>query len=194
MKSPIEHTRIRIQIQKSAADKVYSGSMDALIKITKEHGIRGLYRGVGPSLVRESTGLTFYFAMIEQITTMLTPPGVTNKKDLPFYVPLVAGGVGGTFYWVFNYPFDYVKTLMQSDKFGDFRYKNMADCFRQQYKENGVRTFFKGYVICLMRSFPVNAAAMLTYRFMQKVSGVAANWYLNIALSEFVNVKIAENQ
>ena len=108
--------------------------MDALVKIAKNHGIKGLYRGLGPSMIRESTGLTFYFTTIEKITDMLTPPGVTNKKDLPFYVPLIAGGIGGTSYWIFNYPFDYVKTLMQSDTFGNFRYKNMADVFRQQYQ------------------------------------------------------------
>lgn len=125
-------------------------------------------------MVREATGLTFYFTVIEKITVLLSPPGVTNKKDLPFYVPFLAGGIGGTSYWIFNYPFDYVKTLMQSDKFESFRYKNMADCFRQQFQENGWRTFFKGYLICLMRSFPVNAAAMVTYRVMQKLSNVNA--------------------
>lgn len=97
------------------------------------------------------------------------------KKDLPFYVPFLAGGIGGTSYWVFNYPFDYVKTLMQSDKLGNFRYKSMLDCFRQQFAENGVRTFFKGYLICMMRSFPVNSAAMITYRLMQRLSNVSAN-------------------
>lgn len=91
------------------------------------------------------------------------------------YVPFVAGGIGGTTYWMFNYPFDYVKTLMQSDKFGNFRYKNMLDVFRQQYAENGWRTFFKGYLICMMRSFPVNAAAIVTYRVMQRLSNVSAS-------------------
>lgn len=104
---------------------------------------------------------------------MLTPAGITDKKNLPFYVPFIAGGVGGTSYWIFNYPFDYVKTLMQSDKLGNFRYKGMIDCFSQQYRENGWRTFYKGYLICLMRSFPVNAAAMVTYRIMQKLSKVS---------------------
>jgi hypothetical protein len=66
--------------------------------------------------------------VIEKLTELLSLPGV-KKEDQPLYVPLLAGGVGGTFYWVFNYPFDYVKTLMQSDKFGDFRYKSMAQCF-----------------------------------------------------------------
>jgi hypothetical protein len=75
-----------------------------------------------------------YFTMIEKVTEMLTPAGVTDKKLLPFYVPFFAGGIGGTSYWMFNYPFDYVKTLMQSDKLGDFRYKTMAQCFRDQFK------------------------------------------------------------
>lgn len=86
-------------------------------------------------------------------------------------MPLIAGGLGGTMYWVFNYPFDYVKTLMQSDKFGEFKYPNMISCFREQYRLGGWKTFFKGYVICMMRSFPVNAAAVATYRVMQKFTG-----------------------
>lgn len=43
MKSPVEHARIRIQIQKTNA--IYHGSVDAAIKITKSYGIRGLYKG-----------------------------------------------------------------------------------------------------------------------------------------------------
>jgi hypothetical protein len=104
------------------------------------------------------------------LTQKLTPPNV-DKGSVPLYVPIIAGGVGGTSYWVFNYPFDYVKTLMQSDKFGEFRYKNMWQCFSEQFKQGGYRTFFKGYGICLMRSFPVNSAAITVYRFMQKVTG-----------------------
>ena len=88
---------------------------------------------------------------------------------------MIAGGVGGTSYWMFNYPFDYVKTLMQSDKLGDFKYKTMMQCFSEQYKTGGTGVFFKGYVICMMRSFPVNAAAIVVYRFMQNLTGTASN-------------------
>lgn len=103
---------------------------------------------------------------------MLSPPGV-QKKDLPFYIPFIAGGIGGTTYWVFNYPFDYVKTIMQSDKLGDLKYPSMWSVFKDHYKTHGIGTFYKGYVICMMRSFPVNAAAMVTYRLMQRLSNVA---------------------
>ena len=173
---PIEHTRIRIQIQRGQADKVYSGSLDATVKIFKQYGIKGLNRGQAPTTVRESTGLCLYFSIIEYLTGKLTPAGV-DKNNVPIYVPIVAGGVGGTSYWVFNYPFDYVKTLMQSDKLGDFKYKSMAQVFRDQLRVGGWQTFFKGYLICLMRSFPVNSAAITTYRFMQKVTGTGSNWW-----------------
>jgi hypothetical protein len=36
---------------------------------------------------------------------------------------MIAGGVGGTSYWVFNYPVDFVKTRMQSDSFENPKYK-----------------------------------------------------------------------
>lgn len=43
MKSPVEHARIRIQIQKTNA--IYHGSVDAAVKIAKSYGIRGVYKG-----------------------------------------------------------------------------------------------------------------------------------------------------
>lgn len=98
-------------------------------------------------------------------------PANCDKNNVPIYVPLIAGGIGGTMYWVFNYPFDYVKTLMQADTFGKFKYPTMMSCFKEQYALGGWQTFFKGYVVCMMRSFPVNAAAITVYRFMQRITG-----------------------
>jgi solute carrier family 25 carnitine/acylcarnitine transporter 20/29 len=77
-------------------------------------------------------------------------------------------------YWMFNYPFDYVKTLMQSDKFGSFKYTSMIDCFRKEYWTHGWKTFYKGYLICMLRSFPVNSASIVTYRIMQRVTDARA--------------------
>jgi solute carrier family 25 carnitine/acylcarnitine transporter 20/29 len=100
---------------------------------------------------------------------------VTDKKNLPIYVPFIAGGIGGTLYWMFNYPFDFVKTKMQTDKFGDFKYKTTLQCFQDNYREGGLKGFYKGYVICMMRSFPVNAAAVVVYRLMQRLSNVSSH-------------------
>jgi solute carrier family 25 carnitine/acylcarnitine transporter 20/29 len=152
------------------ADRIYTGSVDAAVKILKQYGIRGLFRGQVPTAIRESTGLCLYFRYIEMMTTMLTPPDL-HHNEVPIYVPLIAGGVGGIMYWMFNYPFDYVKTLMQSDKLGDLKYPTMTSVFKDQYRLGGWRVFFKGYGICMLRAFPVNAACVATYRVMQRVTG-----------------------
>ena len=109
------------------------------------------------------------------MTDYLTPKGVTDKSHLPFYVPFLAGGTAGTSYWVFTYPIDYVKTAMQTDKLGNFKYVNTLDCIKQKYAEHGLKGFYKGYVICMLRSFPVNAASIIVYRLMQRLTGVKAH-------------------
>lgn len=103
---------------------------------------------------------------------MLTPEGIVQKKDMPIYVPFLAGGFGGSFYWSFNYPIDYVKTLMQTDNLDNKKYHSTLQCFRDKYAEHGIRGFYKGYVICMMRSLPTNAAAIVVYRLMQRVTGM----------------------
>lgn len=64
MKSPVEHARIRMQIQKGGASgEQYHGSVDAGMKIIKNHGIAGMYRGVLPTWGRECIGQIFYFSI-----------------------------------------------------------------------------------------------------------------------------------
>jgi len=64
---------------------------------------------------------------------------------------------------------------MQTDKLDNPKYQSMIQCFRESYNAHGAKGFFKGYVICMMRSFPVNAAAIVVYRTMQKLSNVGSH-------------------
>ncbi len=51
MKTPVDHTRILMQIQKGNNQK-YKGSIDAGRQIYKNYGIKGLYLGFYPTLLR----------------------------------------------------------------------------------------------------------------------------------------------
>ena len=51
IKTPVDHTRILMQVQKSN-DHKYHGSVDAGIKIFRKYGIKGLYLGFFPTLLR----------------------------------------------------------------------------------------------------------------------------------------------
>ena len=45
IQGPVEHARIRIQIQKGSEGGVYKGSVDAAMKLTKNYGLKGLMKG-----------------------------------------------------------------------------------------------------------------------------------------------------
>lgn len=49
---------------------------------------------------------------------------------------------------------------MQSDhvEINKRKYKSILDCINKTYKENGIKTFYKGYIPSLARAVPVNAA------------------------------------
>jgi len=86
-------------------------------------------------------------------------------------VSFFAGGIGGSASWLLSYPVDYVKTKMQSQNLSDLSYRNSIDCAKQMYRIEGIRTFFKGLGITLLRSFPVNGIAFFSYEYIMRKMG-----------------------
>ena len=76
-----------------------------------------------------------------------------SSPKIAFY-----GGLAGEALWIASYPFDVVKSKMQSDGFGkEQRFKSMRDCFAQTRKLEGARGFWKGIGPTLVRAMPVSA-------------------------------------
>mgnify|MGYP000255220493 CR=1 FL=1 len=65
-----------MQIQKgNDMNNKYHSSIDAGISIYKKHGIKGLYLGFYPTLLRENIALSVYFSAYELGMRMMTPDG-----------------------------------------------------------------------------------------------------------------------
>lgn len=74
--------------------------------------------------------------------------------------PLIAlyGGLAGEALWLSSYPFDVVKSKMQSDELGSrTRYPTMRGCFQQVWREEGMRGFWRGLGPTLVRAMPISA-------------------------------------
>ena len=68
------------------------------------------------------------------------------------------GGLAGEALWLSSYPFDVVKSKMQSDGLGaERKYRSMRDCFAKTYRGEGLRGFWKGIAPTLLRAMPVSA-------------------------------------
>lgn len=80
------------------------------------------------------------------------------RKEIPSYKVAFYGGLAGEALWLASYPFDVVKSKMQTDGFGaQQRYRNMRDCFAQTFRAEGTRGFWKGIGPTLLRAMPVSA-------------------------------------
>ena len=64
--TPVDHARIRMNAPQYA--KEYSSSLDAVKKIYKIYGFRGLYKALGLTVVRDVYYYLIFFSLFETIT------------------------------------------------------------------------------------------------------------------------------
>jgi len=138
--------------------------MNCTRSIIRNRGILGMYKGLSPTLLREVPGGLAYFTCYEVLKKSLTNVGQAPSQA----TLLVSGGIAGVVYWGSTYPFDIIKTRIQTDSDVAPRYRSTADCARAIYRESGLRGFFRGASPALVRAFPANAACFFLY---ETVSG-----------------------
>ncbi|XP_071824378.1 mitochondrial basic amino acids transporter-like [Apostichopus japonicus] len=170
----VELSKIRVQMQgvgektDKSSVRVYRGSISAVLKIFRSEGLAGCSKGLILVTARDVPGFGVYFASYAGLCNVL---GKTPSEDLSFMPLMVAGGLSGVLSWGSVYALDVVKTRFQADGIdGNRKYSNYSDVVREIYTQNGMRGFFAGLSVTLIRAFPANAAlfgaATLTHRLL----------------------------
>lgn len=156
---PIEHVRIRLQTQPHGAARLYSGPLDCVRKLSAHEGVlKGLYRGEAVTILREAQAYGVWFLAFEYMMNADAARNKIDRKQIPSYKIAFYGGLAGEALWLASYPFDVVKSKMQSDGFGQSqKFKGMNDCFKQTFRTEGLRGFWKGIGPTLLRAMPVSA-------------------------------------
>jgi len=160
VETPIDLLKIKLQVQvKRRVAERYTSVFDAVRKIVGTYGIRALYQGFAPTILRNTPAFGGYFCAFEGVKRWLTPANETPTLLTSF----LAGGAGGFGFWGFIYPIELVKTRIQSDAtaLGERKYKGVIDCFNKTIKGEGVKGLFRGYVPAIVRAVPVNACVFL---------------------------------
>ncbi|KAK1705108.1 uncharacterized protein CLUP02_06539 [Colletotrichum lupini] len=162
---PIEHVRIRLQTQPHGAARLYSGPLDCVRKLASHGGVlnNGLYRGEAVTILREAQAYGVWFLAFEWMMNADARRNNMDRKDIAPYKIAFYGGLAGEALWLSSYPFDVIKSKMQTDGFGkEQRYRSMRDCFAQTYRGEGLRGFWRGIVPTLLRAMPVSAGTFAT--------------------------------
>ncbi len=61
--------------------------------------------------------------------------------------------------------------MIQSQQMSSRIYKSAIDCAIKKYKEDGIRIFFTGLTVTLLRSFIVNGIGLLSFEMMMRMTG-----------------------
>ncbi|XP_057787622.1 mitochondrial carrier protein CoAc2-like [Salvia miltiorrhiza] len=160
----VESSKIAVQ-RHAQKDIFYNGIRDCFSKIYKEAGMRGLYRGVAPSLygIFPYAGLKFYF--YEEMKRHVPED---HKKDIT--VKLVCGSVAGLLGQTFTYPLDVVRRQMQVQRLiisDSSPMKGTVESLVTIARTQGWKQLFSGLSINYLKVVPSVAIGFTVYDVMK---------------------------
>lgn len=132
-------TRLIEDGRKPLAQRRYKGLISGSTQIIKEEGIAAIYRGLGPTMVRQGANSAVRLTTYSTLRAIATKDGRKTGSIETFGMGAVAGIV--TVYCTM--PFDVVKTRMQSAS-SAAQYTGALNCAATIFKQEGLRRFWKG--------------------------------------------------
>ncbi|KAG7901908.1 hypothetical protein KL905_000852 [Ogataea polymorpha] len=160
--APIEHIRIRLQTQ-TTGTKTFNGPLDVIKKLYHTGGIKLIYRGLGPTLARESLGSGAYFLTFEALVKNEIESRNIARKDIENWKLCVFGALAGYGMWFSIYPIDVIKSNMQTDNYKKLVYRNAVETIRGIWRQSGAWGLVKGFSPTILRAAPANAATFLAF-------------------------------
>ncbi|XP_019868202.1 probable mitochondrial glutathione transporter SLC25A40 isoform X3 [Aethina tumida] len=159
--SPLELIRTKMQSQKLSYFEVGS----ALKMLVKNDGVKGLWKGLLPTLLRDVPFSALYWFSYETIKGLYT----TDQPS--FLLSFIAGAVSGSVAASVTVPFDVVKTHQQIE-FGQstitgepMKTRTTKAVIKDIYSKHGVRGLFAGIVPRLIKVAPACAIMISTFEY-----------------------------
>lgn len=111
----------------------------------RDLNIRFLYKGFTPTFFREMPGFAIYFTTYEYLKKKTF---TDHDKKIDYTRSFIYGGIAGVTSWIFIYPQDKIKTILQSqlhsgiEKTSSNTIKSIINTI---YKNGGIKHFYSGF-------------------------------------------------
>ncbi|KAF8973459.1 hypothetical protein BGZ46_009833, partial [Entomortierella lignicola] len=163
----IVRTRLSIQSAQMANTKEAQAALPGIWKTmvliyTKEGGVVGLYRGLGPTLMGVAPYVALNFQAYEVLRKYLTPegeiaPSIARK--------LLCGALAGSIAQTITYPLDVLRRRMQVTQMESvsYKYSSTWDGVKQIIRHEGVRGLYKGMVPNYLKVAPAISISFVVY-------------------------------
>ncbi|KAL6534395.1 Mitochondrial succinate-fumarate transporter [Orobanche hederae] len=181
--TPFEVVKIRLQQQRGLSSELlkYKGPIHCARLIVREEGLRGLWAGASPTVMRNGTNQAAMFTAKNAFDGFLWDKHEGDGTVLQPWQSMISGFLAGTAGPICTGPFDVVKTrlMAQSRSAGDgMKYKGMFHAIKTIYGEEGIYALWKGLLPRLMRIPPGQA---IMWAVADQVMGFYERTYINNA-------------
>lgn len=158
--TPFEVVKIRLQQQKGLSKEAlkYKGPVHCAVTTLREEGIRGMWSGAFPTVLRNGTNQMCLFWAKHNADTLLWDKHEGDGKQLTPVQSMTSGFLAAFLGPVATGPFDVAKTrLMAQSKAGGIKYSGFFDVILKTSREEGMLALWKGLLPRLLRIPPGQA-------------------------------------
>ncbi|KNC49084.1 carrier protein [Thecamonas trahens ATCC 50062] len=165
---PIDVVKTRLQLQgELGATRAYTGVFDAVRTMARKEGIKALFGGLSPALLRQATYGSMRYGLYTPMKTLLGIPPDMPKDQMPLTLKVVAGAGAGALSSAICNPADLIKVRMQAAGMaGDAvktRYTSLLHAFTHIIRNEGVLALWSGVGPTCARATVLAAAELPAY-------------------------------
>ncbi|XP_049903040.1 probable mitochondrial glutathione transporter SLC25A40 [Epinephelus moara] len=164
--SPLELIRTKMQSRK----QTYRELTDCIRSAVQAEGRLSLWRGLGPTLLRDVPFSAMYWYNYERGKSFLCE--LYNTREPTFTMTFISGAVSGSIAAIVTLPFDVVKTRRQVE-LGELQAKNLShqvststlSVMSRIVAQDGFSGLLRGFLPRLIKVAPACAIMISTYEF-----------------------------
>lgn len=176
---PSELVKCRMQVQGTDSlvptSSKYQSPLDCVAKTFKSDGVTGIFRGGFTTLLRESIGNAVFFCTYEHLRYYIHAKLKDSSRDpsnlVDIGVGVVTGGLSGIACWSAVLPLDVAKTIIQTTQCKSST-RNPFRILKSIHTRAGLKGCYAGFGPTVVRAFPANAAAIVSWELAIKVLGI----------------------
>lgn len=119
-----------------------------------------IFKGLSATFTREVPGFAIYFSTYEGLKNHFY-----KNRDISIISSFIFGGISGTMAWIFIYPQDRIKTIIQSSE-----HSSIKSIIQTTYKTGGFKQFYNGFSFAVYRAILLHSGTFCTMEILNKYS------------------------
>ncbi|KAH8338006.1 hypothetical protein KR059_002297, partial [Drosophila kikkawai] len=157
--APLDRIKVYLQVQTHRMRIT-----ECMQIMLKEGGSRSMWRGNGINVLKIAPETALKFTVYEQIKQLIRGKDAGRQMSIAerFYAGAAAGGISQTII----YPMEVLKTRLALRKTG--QYTGIADAAAKIYRQEGARSFYRGFVPNILGILPHAGIDLALYETLKR--------------------------